>query len=284
MIPMPLSSRDDLGHSRTRPKSSIVFRTVAVLFLLILILACRVHSGAGGSYEVVFVWNGYLRSAEVIREGSTHTITANVRDDIIREAEPIIREQLKRANLVEAEGKLKLVLSGLPPYVVSSSGIQILRPSISQLLGAVEREDVKEINALVSRNRNVNQKELPSERTALFMAAAGGRLKSLRALLALGADPNLPDFEGDTPIQAAVVADSPKSVQLLIDAHAQCDYANGVGVTPLMKAAELGRTEILKMLLRSGANRNLKANNGQTPLMFAREAGHSRAAEILQQP
>jgi uncharacterized protein len=256
---------------------------VAALFLLMLLDGCHAGSRAEGDYVLRFVWDRGLRQVEVARDhADDNQLPAAVRGEVIKEAEPIIQEQLKKANLTAAQGELKLILSGPPPYAVFTPGIQILSPSISDVFAAVELEDVDKIEALVSQHKNVNQRELPSQRTALFMAAAGRCVKSLRALLDLGADPNVPDFEGDTPLGAAVVADSKASAQLLINAGAKVNHANGVGLTPLMKAAELDRVGILELLLRSGANSDLKAGNGKTALMFAREAGHKRAVAILE--
>jgi uncharacterized protein len=257
---------------------------VAALLLLMLLDSCHVGPRADGNYVIRFAWDRGLREVEVVRERTDRQLPAAIRNEVVGEAEPIIEEQLKKANLTRAEGELRLVLSGPPPYAVFPSGIQILRPSISELFAAVDLEDVDKIKALVSQHQNVNQRELPNQRTALFMAAAGRRIRSLQALLDLGADPNIPDFEGDTPLGTAAIAGDRTAVQLLINAGAQVDHANGVGLTPLMKAADIGQVGTLELLLRSGADPNLKASNGKTALTFAREAGHKGAIAILERP
>jgi ankyrin repeat protein len=207
--------------------------------------------------------------------------SSRARDLITRECGLIVSDQLKRSNLTKAQGDLKITLSGPPPYAIFTSPINITVPNLAELAAAVEDEDVKQIKSLVQQNQNVNQRELPSQRTALFNAVAGRHLKSVRALLDLGADPNIADFEGDTPLKTAVVADSDESVRLLLRAGASVNQANSIGITPLMEAAELGRIDILEILLRWGADTTLMSNKGKTAQTFAREAGKDRAARIL---
>lgn len=256
-----------------------------VLGLLILTLtACRSGpSTAEGNYLVRFVWDEGLKSADVVQERPDHRPSAKVRKQVVSDATVIITEQLKEANLTKAQGQLELTL-GPAPHAVVASDIEIVTPRISELLGAVELEDIAKINDVVSRYHNVNQRELPSRRTALFMAAAGCHVRSLERLLDIGADPNVGDFEGDTPLEAAVVAGDQMCTRLLINAGARIDQPNGVGMTPLMKTADLGRTEIIAELLGSGANPDLKASNGKTAIMFARESRHKKATAILEHP
>jgi len=249
---------------------------------LSLIVGCQSRSQAEGSYIVGFDWDNGLRDVDVMPVNRGTHVSVAVRDEVIKDSRPIIAAQLQKANLTKARGQLSVKLLGSPPYLVLSAPVQIFQPSFPDLLSAVEAEDVDKIASSISSHNNIDQRELPSGRTALFMAAAGGHVKSLMKLLHLGADPNIADFEGDTPLGSAVVADNLECTRLLLAAGAHIDQANGVGLTPLMKAADLGRTRILELLLRSGANAELRANNGKTALVFAQESDHAEAAKILE--
>jgi hypothetical protein len=255
---------------------------VPIVLLGVFLSGCHPPQRADGRYEIVFVWDGRVQKAQLFREHSDSEVGTPVRDNVLRNAEPSIAEQLKKANLGYAQGKLKVTVSGPPPYTFFTGAVEISTPNISELFAAVESENVDKIKLLVARNDNLNQKELPSERTAVFMAAAGSHVKSLRALLELGADPALPDFEGDSPLHAAVTADSQPAVEQLIAAGLNINCANGVGLTPLMVAANLGRIRVLELLLRSGADSSLKSRNGKTALSFARDAGQMKVVTILE--
>jgi uncharacterized protein len=254
------------------------------LYLGLVLCGCLTTERADGKYEVRFVWDGETRKAQVFRDQANREVRTAIRNEVLRNAEPAIAERLRKANLRYAQGKLEIELSGPPPYAIFTGAIQISSPSISDLFAAVESDNVDKIKVLTAQYHNVNQRDLPSERTALFMAAAGGHVNSLRMLIHLGADPTTPDFEGDSPLHAAVIADSQPSVESLIAAGANINSANGAGLTPLMVAANLGRIRILQLLLRSGADPSLRSNNGKTALHFARDAGQNQAMTILEQP
>jgi hypothetical protein len=267
-----------------------ILALAVALLLTSLFVGCNVGVWPSGSYTLSFVWDGTLRQIDVMRERydqKTHTtkkLPAGVRERVVvlHEAKPLIAEQLRRANLTKARGVLRLGLPSPPPYTSFLLDFQIVNPSFSDLDAAVEQEDIARIKELISRDHNVNQRELLGERTVLYQAAAGRKLRSMQALLKLGADPNIPDLWGGTPLRIAVLADSKASVELLIGAGAKIDHADENGVTPLMMAADMDRVAILELLLQAGANPNLKAANGKTAVMFARDAGHMQAVAILE--
>jgi hypothetical protein len=255
---------------------------VIVLLVLVLLAGCQPRSGAAGDYLVTFSWDKGLRQVQVVRERRDQPLSARVRETVVKEAEPIIAEALKKANLTKAEGRLGLKLLGDPPYLVPYASIEIVHPSFQDLLTAAEADDVDKIGFLISRDQNVNQRDLGSGYSALFIAASASHVKVIAKLLELHADPNITDTDGDTPLAVAVVADCAPCIKLLLDAGAQVNCADSVGLTPLMRSADLGRVAILEQLLRSGANPRLKAKNGKTALMFARESGQKQAATILE--
>lgn len=96
---------------------------------------------------------------------------------------------------------------------------------------------------------------------------------------------NIQDAQGDTALIKAVYYEQPDMVKKLIQAHASIDLQNEQGDTALMLAARNADQEtfkeILGILLNAGADVNKKDNNGFTLLMFAAQAADKDLVKIL---
>jgi ankyrin repeat protein len=96
-----------------------------------------------------------------------------------------------------------------------------------------------------------------------------------RYLLAHGADPNIGDRAGTTPLFLACRPNGEvETVRLLLQHKAQINVRDRQGDTPLHEAVgnveydeEPGNPEIVRLLLAHGANTRLKNKLGYTPLM-----------------
>jgi len=148
----------------------------------------------------------------------------------------------------------------------------------------------------------------PDGATALGLAAINGRADVVALLLDRGADPNLADRTGMTPLYAAVdlhtmqlgfgrpdpppavVAGSVDIVKALL-AHGANPNARlatrilkrvytagdgrlGKGATPYMRAARAGDVALMKLLLAAGADAALPQDNGNSPLLLAAGLGY----------
>ena len=128
----------------------------------------------------------------------------------------------------------------------------------------------------------------PDGFTALGLAAFFGNLPVLEWLLEQGADPNLSAQNQMTvcPIHSAAAnRDQEKaltSVRLLVAYGAQVNVAQRGGWTPLHQAADHGYQELVKFLLEVGADRSLKSTDGRTPREMALEKGFEATAALLQ--
>jgi ankyrin repeat protein len=90
---------------------------------------------------------------------------------------------------------------------------------------------------------------------ALAGAAIMARTEVLAALIAAGADVNVKDKEGKTPLMRVVYSDyaDPARVQLLLDHGADVNAHATKGDSALKEASQKGSTKVLEMLIAAGA-------------------------------
>lgn len=122
--------------------------------------------------------------------------------------------------------------------------------------------------------------------TAISYMAGNGSALGLETCLALrGANPNLPDNEGNTPLHFAAQAGQTECLNILLQRCPEIvvDARNGLGFTPLMKAALQGRTKCAKILLFAGANPTLRDNGRKLRAeQWARYCGRYVCAEVIE--
>jgi len=91
-------------------------------------------------------------------------------------------------------------------------------------------------------------------RTPLMDAVAAGQLRSVRTLLAAGANVNARASDGRTPLIEAALQGRPKSARLLISAHADLNYEQRGWGTALEAAERTGHNDIAVILRQAGAH------------------------------
>jgi len=174
------------------------------------------------------------------------------------------------------------------------------------LMYAARQNASAALKALAESGANLNATD-PDNMTALNLAIINAHYDAAAVLLDLGADPNIGDVTGMTPLYAAVdlntFADTPGrptpkrsgkldavavvkellahgananvtlTAPILVRVHDRGDGTLGAGATPLMRAAKKGDVEMMRALLAHGADPKLRTKVGTEALMFASGVG-----------
>ena len=110
-----------------------------------------------------------------------------------------------------------------------------------------------------------------AKRKALLHAAGFGDLANVQRLLSEGADPNAraKDPMGRTALILAAAGGHLEIVDALLAKGAKIEDRDRTGHTALNWAAMRGRTEVVSNLLGKGADINTQDNGGVSPLLYA---------------
>jgi uncharacterized protein len=146
------------------------------------------------------------------------------------------------------------------------------------LLAAEPELDVLEAAALgrVERLRDdpeALEARTPEGFTALHLAAFFGGGAAVRALLAAGApaDGDADNVQRVRPLHSAVAALDHDAVHALVDAGADPNVRQQGGFTPLLAATHADEPGLVKMLLAHGADPALAADDGRDAAAMAGE-------------
>ncbi len=100
----------------------------------------------------------------------------------------------------------------------------------------------------------VNTRDIDNGETALLIAIKRRDPPWIGFLLQNGADPNLKDGNGDTPIVVAAMTGFSDGVRLMLAGKARVDEANSRGETALIKAVHARDAASAQLLLDAGAD------------------------------
>ncbi|GGD87429.1 hypothetical protein GCM10011515_03720 [Tsuneonella deserti] len=92
-------------------------------------------------------------------------------------------------------------------------------------------------------------------------------------LLDRGANPNLADKKGVTPLALAASLGFVEGVELLVKNGARVDVPNSAGETPLISAVHRRDMAMIRLLLKNGANADRTDNSGRSARDYAKLMG-----------
>lgn len=175
----------------------------------------------------------------------------------------------------------------------------------SGLFIAAAGNNVGNVQFALNLGCRINELLPNSKRTPIFNALRHRNGQMVRALLDLGANPNVVDVDGVTPLRLAVREGLPDAFNQLVRAKGKVDYHDSAGlglmhdcvgnvkmfphvrgaglsvndctkkagITPLMIAAARGSYQATTWLVKNGASVNAKDANGRTARDHARKGG-----------
>ena len=141
-----------------------------------------------------------------------------------------------------------------------------------------------DLAGMVSRQMKEDAPEISAGDSLLQRAAYWGLDSAVRKLLWAGANPDVRDVRGETPLHKAVRRGHTEVVKaLLMSEEVGINVADGYGMTPLHWVAINGRSDLAKLLLSFGADVTARERRMGclTPLALAELMGYYELAEMI---
>lgn len=201
------------------------------------------------------VLQGVAEADPVLVVGAGHApapVVAEVEAEAPAPGEPLEPALYAAARSGRVERALALIEDGADPHAIPPEGDRDRR-SLAALAAVLP--DLRLLRQLIAEGVDLNQPP-GGGMTALIAATRDswhGRPDAVMTLLANGADPRLPDADGNTPLHHAARSSDPGVAALLRDAAAELDVLNAEGQSPLAVACAAGNWRLARFLLERGA-------------------------------
>ena len=134
--------------------------------------------------------------------------------------------------------------------------------------------------------KDINIFEMCNTTNSLYAAAFSGNIDIVKLLIARGYNTNklinLRQMDGCTAFYCACQRDNIEIAQYLLDNGADIDIPDEEGNTSLQSAVIKGKFELFSFLLDRGANPLNQNNAGSSPFLFAQIAKRTKMREIME--
>jgi ankyrin repeat protein len=139
-----------------------------------------------------------------------------------------------------------------------------------RLVDAADRGDVPEIERQLAAGADPNAFEGTDNWTPLQMAADGGRLAVVVALLKAGAHVDGAKSDGWTPLMFATDNGHTATIDALLAAGADVQHTDSHGNAVLHRASVHGQLNAARMVLQAGARTEVRNGEGKRPVDLVR--------------
>ncbi len=153
-------------------------------------------------------------------------------------------------------GFARTMIAGLLLAWASTAGAQLNYSDSYKFLQAVKDAKGQEVTDMLARPGAsvINARERKTGEGALHIVVKRNDPTYTRFLLEHGADPDIRDNAGTTPLMLAVTQNEPACVEALLAHHADPNVANDNGETPLIRAVQMRNLGLVRTLLKAGAD------------------------------
>ena len=194
------------------------------------------------------------------------------------------RWELQRT-LDEAVAAVRTGDAGVAVELAAACDRTVLPGLLGLMIGSGNAILLDYVRERLTRDPSLTQ-ERYAGRTLLHAASAAGSLTMVELLLRLGADPNVMDGGGHTPLYSVgnecATAGGAEVVRALVRGGAKVDARDGVKhCTALHMAARRGNVEIAEALLDCGADIESRDSLGDTPLRRSVNCGKIAVAALF---
>ncbi|ODU80091.1 MAG: hypothetical protein ABT10_19060 [Novosphingobium sp. SCN 63-17] len=141
-----------------------------------------------------------------------------------------------------------------------------------KFLESVKKKEGQEVtDALAEPGTTIiNTRDVSTGETALHIVTARRDTTWISFLLGKGADPNIRDAKGQTPLVVAANLGFVEGMELLITGGARVDEPNSTGETPLISAVHRRDIAMMRVLLKAGASPDRADSSGRSARDYAK--------------
>jgi len=179
---------------------------------------------------------------------------------------------------------LTYAVSGQHPGLVRALLARGARPDADHgaaMLQAAGSGDLPILTELLAAGASPNEHAGDMLNTPLIASVSTGKLEVMKLLLQSGADPNARNRLGRTALFTAAAGWS-KALNYLIGHGANVNISDKDGITPLIYASMYGNLTIVGSLLKAGADPDKVDNSGRKAEDYASEGGFDKLVKMLQ--
>jgi hypothetical protein len=182
--------------------------------------------------------------------------------------------------------KSKFILAGVAAAMLATSPVAAQFSDSYNFLKAVKERKGEEAEKFLAEPGTViiNTRDGTTGETALHIVIQRRDSTWLGYLLQKGANPNLADKKGTTPLMLATQLGYVEGIDTLVRKKATVDQTNRSGETALILAVQLRNAEAVRTLLKAGASPDKKDSRaGYSARDYAKQDGRAGAiASIIE--
>ncbi|WP_419658793.1 ankyrin repeat domain-containing protein [Desulfosarcina variabilis] len=144
-----------------------------------------------------------------------------------------------------------------------------MAPTTPTLIAAISSNNTEQAKNLIEKNYDLNTFDENGNAALHHTAAKKCSIEITKKLIANGADVNIKNLKGLSPLSIAIKSHNTETFSWLIENGADINSVDYQGHTPIFYAAYSGFSDMVAQLINNGADVNAAAKDGRTPLHAA---------------